>query len=180
MSPHVISPLNMRRIALWQHTIFTEAMDRTQWSRKSSRSAVFLKKHICENKWKSAIQFWQIYFVSNEEKKSDGKKLTPTQHLSKIWPRNVTYHSLDTYQNYLSMENRVSRHVWLKAYLRCPINYRILNSSSKTAELKQTLMQKCTAFSVSGLFQRFLLFARSGSTRYYITLSNKISSDFKT
>ena len=49
--PHVNSSLNVWEIALWQHTIFTEITDRTLCSIKSSRSAVFLKKHLRENKW---------------------------------------------------------------------------------------------------------------------------------
>ena len=56
-----------------------------------------------------------------------------------------------------------------------PINYRTLNSSSNSAELKHTLMHKCTNFSASRLFHRFLMSARSGSTRRHNTLSNEIS-----
>ena len=48
--PHVNSSLSVRGIALWQHTIFTEVRDRTLWSIKNSRSAVFLRIHLCENK----------------------------------------------------------------------------------------------------------------------------------
>ena len=48
--PHVSSLLNVWGIAKWQHTIFTEPMEKTLWSIKSSRSAVFLKIHICESK----------------------------------------------------------------------------------------------------------------------------------
>ena len=44
------SPLNVWGIALWQHTVFTEPLERTLWSIKSSRSAVFHRKHICEGK----------------------------------------------------------------------------------------------------------------------------------
>ena len=58
-----------------------------------------------------------------------------------------------------------------------PINYRTLNSSSNSAELKHTLMHKCTNFSASRLFHRFLMSARSGSTRRHNTLSNEITLD---
>ena len=57
------------------------------------------------------------------------------------------------------------------------INYPTPNSSSKIAELKHTLMHKCTTFSASRLFHRFLMSARSGSTRYDTALPNKINSN---
>ena len=60
--PHVISPLNVWAIALWQHTIFTEVMDKTY--------------------------VFQSFCVSNK-KNSDGKKLTPTQHLHDIGCRTL-------------------------------------------------------------------------------------------
>ena len=50
MLPHVSSSLNVWGIALWQHTIFTEVTDKTLWSIKNSRSAVFLRIYLCENK----------------------------------------------------------------------------------------------------------------------------------
>ena len=56
------------------------------------------------------------------------------------------------------------------------IKYQTLNSSSKIAELKHTLMHKCTTSSTSRLFHRFLMSAWSGSTRYHNALPNKISS----
>ena len=48
--PHVNWSLNVWGIALWQHIIFTEVTDRTLWSVKCSKSAVFLKIHIRELK----------------------------------------------------------------------------------------------------------------------------------
>ena len=53
--PHVNSTLNVWGIALWQHTIFTEVTNRTVWSIKHSRSAVFLKIHLCENERKRSL-----------------------------------------------------------------------------------------------------------------------------
>ena len=58
-----------------------------------------------------------------------------------------------------------------------PINYRNLNSFSKIAELKHTLMHKCTNFSASRLLNRLKKSTRSGSTRYHDALPYKISSD---
>ena len=48
--PNVDSPLKLGGIALWQHTIFTEALERTLCLIKSSRSSVFLKIHHYEKK----------------------------------------------------------------------------------------------------------------------------------
>ena len=58
-----------------------------------------------------------------------------------------------------------------------PINYRALNSSTQIAQLKRTLMHKCTSFSVSKLVHRFLMSTLSGCTRYHNALPNKINSD---
>ena len=97
---------------------------------------------------------------------------------TRYWLQPVTYHSLDTYENWrCSMENRIWGHVWLKKYFKFPITYQTLNSPSKLAELKPGLMHKCTTFSASSLFCRFLMSALSGSTSHYITSSNTISSD---
>ena len=53
--PHVNSSLNVWGIPLWQHTTFTEVTDKTLWSTKCSRSAVFLKIQLCENKRKRCL-----------------------------------------------------------------------------------------------------------------------------
>ena len=53
--PHINSSLNVWGIALWQHTIFTDVTDRTLWSIKDSRSAVFLRRHLCGNKRKRSL-----------------------------------------------------------------------------------------------------------------------------
>ena len=38
---------------------------------------------------------------------------------TRYWLRDVTYHNLDTYQNWQCLiENRISGHVWLKTYRR--------------------------------------------------------------
>ena len=60
--PHLILSLNVWWIELRQHTIFTVVTDKTLWSRKCSRSAVFLKKHLCGNKRKrSLVRFLSIF-----------------------------------------------------------------------------------------------------------------------
>ena len=53
--PHNSSSPDVRGIPSWQHTILTEGTDRTLWSIKYSRSAVFLKIHLCENKRKRSL-----------------------------------------------------------------------------------------------------------------------------
>ena len=67
--------------------------------------------------------------------------------------------------------------MWLKNYLRCTIEHRNLNSSSNIAVIKHILMHKCMTFSTLRLFRCFLMSEWTASTRYHITLSNKISSD---
>ena len=53
--PDVNSSLNVWGRAIWQHTIFTVYTDRIVWSIKCSRSAAFLKIHLCENKRKRSL-----------------------------------------------------------------------------------------------------------------------------
>ena len=53
--PHLKSLFKGWGIALWQDTIFTESMEWNLWNIKSSRSAVFLKIHLCENKRKRTL-----------------------------------------------------------------------------------------------------------------------------
>ena len=60
--PHVNSSVNVWGIAIWQHTIFTVVTDRTLWSIKCCRLAVFLEIHLCENKRKrSLVRIPSIY-----------------------------------------------------------------------------------------------------------------------
>ena len=83
----------------------------------------------------------------------------PTRH----WLRHVSYHSVDTFQNWgCLIQNRIARHMWLKTYVRFPINYQTLHSSSEVEEIKHALMHMCTTFSGSSQFHHFLLSARSG------------------
>ena len=72
----------------YDNTLISQKLQTELWSIKCSRSAVFPEIHLCENKTKrSLVQnfflFLQCFCVSNK-KKSDGKKLTTTQHLPDI------------------------------------------------------------------------------------------------
>ena len=62
--PHVNSSLNVWGKTFWHHTFFTEITDRTLWSIKCNRSAVFLKIHLCENKRKRS-SVWILSIFSN-------------------------------------------------------------------------------------------------------------------
>ena len=179
--PHVSSLPKVWGIALWQHAKFTEVMERTLWSIKTGRSAVFFNTHLCENKTKSSSNRTPSNFsiVLGEQQKHERWKEADTYTLSTpYWLRDVTYHSLHIYQNWQgSIENRNPRHVWFKTYLGCLINNRTLNSSSNKADIKNTSTNERTTFSASSAFHRFLKPALSGSTPYHNALSIKISSD---
>ena len=142
---------------------------------------MFLKTHYCGNIKtlfiKKSINFFIGFCVSNK-KKSDGKKLTPTQHLPNkrcgTLPTTIlTLIKTDDAKTKMEFQDMCgSKHT-----LGGPINYRNRKSGSKISELKHTLMHKCTTISASRLLHRFLTSARSGSKRYHIAKSNKISSD---
>ena len=125
--------------------------------------------------WKS-ICFLQ--FVLCEQQGEKWWKVADTYTESTQYSvRDVIFHSLYTRRNWRCLfESRNSRQVWLKMYLRYFINFRTLNSFSIIAELKHTLSHKCAIFSTSRLFHCLLRSARTGSTRYQNTLSNKIGS----
>ena len=108
--------------------------------------------------------FFSMFLCEQQE----GKRLKEADTYTastQYWLRDVTYHNLDTYQNWQCLiENRISRHVWLKTYLKCRVVPYI-------AELKHTLMHMCTTFSASRLFYRFL----NVSTVWLYTLSQCIA-----
>ena len=169
--PHVNSPLNV-----WQHTIFEEVVDRTLWSIKS-RSAVFLKLNLCENKRKRTLVripsiFSNIFVWATIRRAKQLHRIYPVLAAGRYlaYPWNLSKLTMlnrkPIYQDMCGSEHT----------LEGPIYYRTLNSSSKFAELKRTLVHKCISFSTFRLFQHFLMSARCGSTRYYNTLTNKISS----
>ena len=124
----------------------------------------------------NSIHFLESFCLSNK-KKSDGKKLTPTQHLP-----NISCGTLPTTILTLIRTDNVWSTIELqdicgsKYTLSGPIKYRTLNSSSKIAEWKHTLMHKCTISQPQSFLSVFLS-ARSGSTCYHNALLNKISSD---
>ena len=120
--PHVNSPLNVWGIPLWQYTFCTEVLDRTLWSKKCRRSAVFFEIHLCENKRKrSLVEFLSVFSnVLCEQQEGERWKEADTYTAStRFWMRDVTYQNLETYQNWKCLiEKRISRHLTLKTYLR--------------------------------------------------------------
>ena len=84
---------------------------------------MFPKKHLCGNKRKrSSLRILSIFsnvFCVSNRKKSDGKPVTLTQHLPDIGCGTLpnTILTLIKTDNAL-IENRISRHVWLKTYHR--------------------------------------------------------------
>ena len=84
--PHVNSSLNVWGIPLWQHTFSTDITYRALWSIKCSRSAVFLKIHLCENKRKRfSVRILSIFsnvFVWPTRK----RPMERNWHLHSIYP----------------------------------------------------------------------------------------------
>ena len=118
--PHVNSPLNVWGIPLKQHTFCTEVTNRTLWSIKCSRSAMFFKIHLCENKKKrSLVEILSVFsnvFVWATRRWKEPDTYTAS---TRFWMRDVTYQNLETYQNWKCLiENRISRHLTFKTYLR--------------------------------------------------------------
>ena len=124
----------------------------------------------------NSIHFLQCFCVGNK-KKSKGNKVTPKPHLPNI----CCGTSPATILTLIEIDNAYPKHEFQdmcgsKHTLGGPINYRTLNSSSKTAELKFALMHQCKTFSVSRIFHHFLLSAQTGFTRSHNALTNKIGS----
>ena len=125
--PNVNSSPNVWGIALWQHKIFTEVTDRTLWSIKHSRSAVFLRKHLCENKRKrSSVRIpsifsnvfvwatrrraiegsWHLHSIYTILAAAAGRYLPQYWHLSKlIMPNRKSNFKTCVAQNIPSMQN---------------------------------------------------------------------------
>ena len=122
-------------------------------------------------KW-SVMQFLQSFCVSNKENKK-------SCHVNRLYPILGAWSCLPQswHQSEMTFENQIWRHAWLKTYLSCHIISLILYSSSFVSKFKRTLKHRCTTLSTSSLIQRFLLPARTGSTHYHKTLSNKTGSD---
>ena len=183
--PDVNSPLNVWGMALWHHTNFTDAMDRILWNIKASKSAEFLEIHLCENnrKKEDALSlefhpFSPMFLCEQQGEEERWREVDTCAASTWYWLRDVTYHSLDTYQNWQCLiENWTSWNLWLKNFSSCPLYYRTLKSSSKNVESKNILMHKYTTFLASRLIHRFLMFARLGSTRYHKSTSIKNSAD---
>ena len=84
--PHVNSSLNGWGIALWQHTIFIEVTDRILWSIKYSRSAVFLRIHLCENKRKRSLVRIPSIFSNVFVWATRRRTIERSWHLHSIYP----------------------------------------------------------------------------------------------
>ena len=120
--PTIKSSHNVWGIALWQHTIFTEVTDRTLWSIKCSRSEVFLKIHLCENKRKRFL-FRIPTIISNAFVWATRRgAMERSWHLHSIYSFLAVGHYLPQswHLSKLTMLNRksTSRHVWLETYVR--------------------------------------------------------------
>ena len=120
--PHVNSSLNVQGIPLKQHSNFTEVTDRTLWSIKSSRSAVFLKKHFCENKRKRSLVGIQSIFSIVFLWATKRRAMERSWHLNSIYPILAAGRYLPKSWNLskLTMPNRKSnfKTVMLETYLR--------------------------------------------------------------
>ena len=127
---------------------------------------------------KTIHPFFPMFLCEQQGEEERWKEADTYTASTRYWLRDVTYHSLDIYQNWQCLiENWTPWNLWLKNFSRCPLYYRTLKSSSKNAELKNTLMHKCTTFLASRLIHRFLMVARLGSTRYHKSTSIKNSAD---
>ena len=84
--PHVNSSLNVWGRAIWQHTIFTVVTDRTLWSIKCSRSAVFLEIHLCGNKRKRSLVRLPSIFSNVFGWATRRRAMERSWHLHSIYP----------------------------------------------------------------------------------------------
>ena len=179
--PYVNLSPNVWRIALWQHTIFTEVMDRTLWSIKCSRLAVFPEKHLCGNKINSLyLEFYPLspMFLCEQQEAERWIAADTYTVSTRYWLRNVTYHNLNTCENWQWLiENRISRIVWLKTYLRWSHKLRNPKLIFKNCSIKtcfDALVYDLLSFKAISLF---LMSAQTGFTRSHNALVSKISSD---
>ena len=78
-------------------------MDRTLWSIQSSRSAVFLKTHVSENRRKRTItklpSVFSKVFAEQQGEEERWKEDDSYTASNAILARGHKLHSLDTYQN---------------------------------------------------------------------------------
>ena len=84
--PDNISLLNVWGKALWKHTFFTSDMDRFLWSIKSSRPAVLLKIHLCENKRKRSLVGMPSFFSKVFVWATRRRAVERSWHLHSIYP----------------------------------------------------------------------------------------------
>ena len=119
--PHVSLSLSMWGIALWQHTIFIVVTGRTLLSIKYSISAVFLKLHFCEiKKERSLVRIPYVY--SNVFVLETRIAMERSWHPHIIYPILAAGRYIPQFWHLSKLtsliENRISRLVRLKTYLR--------------------------------------------------------------
>ena len=79
---------------------------------------MLLNIHLCEDKRKRPLVRIPSMFLYKQQEERWKEADTYTAS-ARYWLRDVSYHNLDTYQNWQCLiENQVSRHKWLKTYLR--------------------------------------------------------------
>ena len=141
--PYVNSSLNVRGVAIWQHKIFKVVTDRSLWSKKYRRSAVFLKKHLRGNESKRSSVRIPSIFSNGLAWATTRRTMERSWHLHSMYPIMAAGRNLPQswHLSKLTMVNRKSNFKTCVAHtLGGPINYRTLNSSSRYAELKHTLI----------------------------------------
>ena len=84
--PHVNSSLSAWGIALWQQTIFTDDTDRSLWIIKCSRSAVFLKRNLCENQTKRSLVRIPLFFSNVFVWATRRRVMEKSWHLHSMYP----------------------------------------------------------------------------------------------
>ena len=119
--PHVNSSLNLWGIGIWQHKSFRLVLDRSQWSKKCSRSAVFLKIRLCENKRKRSL----VRIPSNFS--NDFGWATRRRAIERSWHRHSIYPML-TAGRYLPQSWHLSKLIMLtrKSNLKTCVTLNIL------------------------------------------------------
>ena len=130
--PHVNSSLNVWGTALWQHTFFAEVTDRILWSKKYTRSAVFLKIHLCENKRKRSFVRIPSFFSNVFVWATRRRAIERSWHLHSIYPILAAGRYLPQFWHLskLTMPNRKSHFTTCVAHIihkmqSVPINCRI-------------------------------------------------------
>ena len=101
--------------------------------------------------------FSSMVLCLKQDKEERWKVADNCTECTQYWVRDVTERSLDTNQNGRCLiENRASRHLWFKTYLRYLINGRTHNSSSILQKSKKHILgHKCIRVQPSQLQSYF-------------------------